>query len=182
MKVYTRGGDKGKTSLLGGARVEKSDIRINAYGTVDELNSYIGLLADQPVNQSRVEFLKEIQRILFTIGSHLAAGPEFSVDKLPPLSKGIEQVMEQEIDDMDKDLPQLRFFVLPGGHQSVSFCHIARTVSRRAERAIVALQQQESVEPVIITYMNRLSDYLFVLSRKMAHELNVAELPWKPEK
>ena len=182
MKVYTRGGDKGKTSLLGGARVEKSNIRRDAYGTVDELNSYIGLLADQPVNHSRGEFLKEVQRTLFTIGSHLAAGPEFDLDKLPPLSKGIERVIEQEIDDMDKDLPQLRFFVLPGGHQSVSFCHVARTVSRRAERAIVALQKQESVAPIIITYMNRLSDYLFVLSRKMAHELNVEEVPWKPEK
>lgn len=179
MKIYTRGGDKGKTSLLGGHRTVKSDIRIHAYGTVDELNCYIGLLADQPVNQDRAPFLQDIQRNLFSIGSHLAASADFKKDKLPGLAPGLVASLEHAIDDMDARLPELRSFVLPGGHSSVSFCHIARSVARRSERMVVAIQQQESVEEIIITYLNRLSDYLFVLARMMAQELQVKEIPWK---
>jgi cob(I)alamin adenosyltransferase len=180
MKIYTRGGDGGQTSLLGGARKSKFNIRIQAYGAVDELNSHIGLLADQEVNRSRAPFLRDIQRALFTIGSQLAASPDFPKDRLPEFASGLDAELEQAIDHMDSRLPELRSFVLPGGHPSVSFCHIARTVARRAERMVVALQEQEVVEVKIITYLNRLSDYLFVLARMMALELGVQEVPWKP--
>jgi len=179
MKIYTRGGDKGQTSLLGGDRVPKSHTRINAYGTVDELNSYIGLLSDQAVNIDRLTFLREIQNELFTIGSHLAVGVGQDSSKLPTVHMGMVEALESAIDSMDEQLPELRSFVLPGGHQSVSFCHIARCVCRRAERLVTSLDQQESVETIIITYLNRLSDYLFVLSRKMGQELGVEEIPWK---
>ncbi len=182
MKVYTKGGDKGKTSLLGGDRLPKSDTRIHAYGTVDELNSYLGLLADQPVNQSRILFLRNIQSNLFSIGSHLAAASDFDKRKLPELPADLESDLEQSIDDMDAKLPQLKHFVLPGGHPSVSVCHVARSVARRAERLIVELHRQEPVEQAIIIYLNRLSDYLFVLARMMAQELNIEEVPWKPAK
>lgn len=182
MKIYTRGGDTGQTSLLGGDRKSKSNIRIQAYGAVDELNSHLGLLADQEVNKSRATFLRDIQRTLFTMGSQLAASPDFPKDKLPEFAIGLEAELEQAIDDMDSRLPELRSFILPGGHPSVSVCHIARTVARRAERMVVSLQEQEAVEMKIITYLNRLSDYLFVLARQMAQELGVQELPWKPER
>ncbi len=182
MKVYTKTGDKGQTSLIGGTRVSKSHERINAYGTVDELNSYIGLLRDQEVNQARKEFLLEIQDRLFTIGSHLATDPQKSSFKLPDIEENDVKVLELEMDRMNEALPEMRFFVLPGGHSSISYCHIARTVCRRAERLVVALQEKEPVEQVIPIYLNRLSDYLFVLSRMNTQELNVEEMPWKPRK
>ncbi|MDQ3393018.1 MAG: cob(I)yrinic acid a,c-diamide adenosyltransferase [Bacteroidota bacterium] len=179
MKIYTKTGDKGITSLLGGARVLKSDERINAYGTIDELNSYLGLLGDQEINSGRKAQLKEIQDRLFTIGSHLAADPSKAHGKLPDLREEDIQMLEQEMDLMNETLPEMRSFILPGGHQSVSFCHIARCVCRRAERLVVQLHEKQPVEAIIIIYLNRLSDYLFILSRSMALALNAEEVPWK---
>jgi cob(I)alamin adenosyltransferase len=179
MKIYTKGGDKGQTALLGGVRVSKSHMRIHAYGTIDELNSYVGLVSDQEINRDRQEFLRAIQSVLFIIGSHLAASPNQDTSKLPGIN--LEQVnkLEQAIDSMEEDLPALKSFLLPGGHQSVSFCHITRCVCRRAERLVIELNDFEPVEPIIIAYLNRLSDYLYVLSRKMGQELGVEEIPWK---
>ncbi len=182
MKIYTKTGDKGKTSLIGGTRVYKSDTRIEAYGTVDELNSYIGLVRDQEINKQRRPLLKEIQDRLFTIGSHLAADPERNTMILPDLLETDVQLLETEIDQMTALLPELRAFILPGGHPSVSFCHVARTVCRRAERQVILLSESEVVEDSVIQYLNRLSDYLFVLSRKMAQELGSEEVIWTPRK
>jgi cob(I)alamin adenosyltransferase len=180
MKIYTKSGDKGKTSLIGGTRVYKSHDRIEVYGTVDELNSYIGLVRDQEVNANRKDFLKEIQDRLFTLGASLAADPEKSTQKLPDLLESDVKLLEDAIDEMTAVLPELRYFVLPGGHQSVSFCHVARCVCRRAERLAIGLSQQSFVAELVIVYLNRLSDYLFVLSRKMTYELGTEETPWKP--
>ena len=180
MKIYTKTGDKGTTSLIGGTRLSKAHIRIEAYGTVDELNSYIGLLRDQPVNENRRDLLKEIQDRLFTIGSHLASEPEQTKKILPDLSENDIKVLEEEMDKIDAVVPALRAFVLPGGHQSVSFGHVARTVCRRAERLVIALDTQEGVDKMVIQYLNRLSDYLFVLCRKMTSDLKAKETPWKP--
>jgi cob(I)alamin adenosyltransferase len=180
MKIYTKTGDKGSTSLIGGTRVSKGNIRISAYGTVDELNSYIGMLRDQDVNAKRRDLLKEIQDRLFTIGSHLATDFEASNKTLPDLNDSDVKLLEDQMDAMDKILPELRYFILPGGHPSVSFAHLARTVCRRAERLIVELNDIDEVESQIITYMNRLSDFLFVLGRLMAQELQVEEVKWFP--
>ena len=180
MKIYTKTGDKGTTSLIGGTRLSKAHVRIDAYGTVDELNSYIGLLRDQPVNETRKEVLKEIQDRLFTIGSHLASESDKSKRILPDLLEEDIVLLETEMDKIDSQVPALRAFVLPGGHQSVSFGHVARTVCRRAERAVIHLQQGEEVEDIVIRYLNRLSDYLFMLCRIMTHELEIEEVTWKP--
>ena len=180
MKIYTKTGDEGTTSLFGGKRVSKADLRIDTYGTVDELNAYIGLLRDQEVNQKRKDTLIEIQDRLFTIGSILATEPGNTKVKIPPLTEEDIQFLERAIDVMDAELPPMRFFVLPGGHTSISVGHVARTVCRRAERLTIALHQVEKVEPLVIKYLNRLSDYLFMLCRKMANELKVEETPWKP--
>lgn len=180
MKIYTKTGDKGTTALFGGKRVSKADLRIETYGTVDELNSYIGLLRDQEVNASRKNILVEIQDRLFTVGSILATEPGNTKVKVPSLSASDITFLEKEIDGMEALLPPMKSFVLPGGHQSVSFCHVTRTVCRRAERLVIALDSQEKVDPLIIQYLNRLSDYLFVLSRKMTSELGAEETPWKP--
>ena len=181
MKIYTKTGDKGQTSLIGGRRVSKADLRIDAYGTVDELNSWIGLLRDQPVNESRKELLKEIQDRLFTVGASLATDPEKAVKKaIPDIIQDDITLLEQAMDDMDASLPPLRAFVLPGGHASVSYCHLARTVCRRAERLVIHLSEQSPVDELVIQYMNRLSDYLFVLSRKMTQELGSEDVAWKP--
>ncbi|OIN56968.1 cob(I)yrinic acid a,c-diamide adenosyltransferase [Arsenicibacter rosenii] len=181
MKIYTKTGDKGQTSLIGGRRVSKADLRIDAYGTVDELNSWIGLLRDQPVNEPRKEVLKEIQDRLFTVGATLATDPEKAVKKaIPDIIPDDITLLEQSMDEMDTQLPPLRAFVLPGGHASVSYCHLARTVCRRAERLVIHLSEQSPVDELVIQYMNRLSDYLFVLSRKMAQELGSEEVAWKP--
>lgn len=180
MKIYTKTGDKGTTALFGGKRVSKADLRIETYGTVDELNSYIGLVRDQPVNQNRKHVLVEIQDRLFTIGSVLATEPGNTKVKIPTLSVEDVHFLEKEIDAMDAVLPPMKSFVLPGGHQSVSFCHVARTVCRRAERLVIALDGQEKTDALVIQYLNRLSDYLFMLSRKMSSELKAEEIPWKP--
>lgn len=181
MKVYTKTGDAGTTSLFGGERVLKSHYRIDAYGTVDELNSYIGLLRDQPVNQNRQPILIEIQNKLFTVGAILATEPGNQKVKVPQLQHDDIVMLEKAIDAMDAQLPPIRNFVLPGGHQSVSFGHVARTVCRRAERLVIGLDAQEKVQPLVIQYMNRLSDYLFVLCRQMAADLKIVETPWKPQ-
>jgi cob(I)alamin adenosyltransferase len=180
MKIYTKTGDKGITSLLGGTRVPKSDLRIDAYGTVDELNSYIGLLRDQPVNTNRTDVLKEIQDRLFTIGADLATVPGKDKVKKPDLHPEDIELLENEMDQMELRLPPLTAFILPGGHTAVSFCHVARTVCRRTERITVELASFEPVSDLVIQYLNRLSDYLFVLGRIMALELDVEEVTWKP--
>lgn len=180
MKIYTKTGDKGKTSLIGGTRVPKSHLRIEAYGTIDELNSYIGLMSDQSVNAARQATLKEIQDRLFTIGSSLASDPQKSKMKIPDLIEKDILLLEGEIDKMNEVLPELRSFVLPGGHQSISFGHLARTVCRRAERTVIALQEIDFVAELVVQYLNRLSDYLFTLCRMMHQELDVAETPWQP--
>lgn len=180
MKIYTKTGDKGMTSLVGGTRISKGDLKIESYGTVDELNSWIGLLRDQPVNESRKDLLKEIQDRLFTIGADLASEAEQTKKKIPDLFDTDIQLLETEMDKMDAEIPPLRAFVLPGGHQSVSFAHVARTVCRRAERLVIRLSEVEETNELIVKYLNRLSDYLFVLSRKMTQELGTEEVSWKP--
>lgn len=180
MKIYTKTGDQGTTSLVGGTRLSKAHVRIEAYGTVDELNAYIGLLRDQPVNEARRDLLKEVQDRLFTIGSHLASEPDQTRKRLPDLHEEDIQLLEREMDALDAQLPPLRAFVLPGGHPSVSFGHVARTVCRRAERMVINLHEQEPVEDIIIRYLNRLSDYLFMLCRIMTQELGAEEVTWKP--
>jgi cob(I)alamin adenosyltransferase len=179
MKIYTKTGDKGTTSLVGGTRVSKASLRIEAYGTVDELNAYIGLVRDQPVNEPRRDLLKEIQDRLFTVGSILASEPEQTKKIIPDLHEADIKLLETEMDAIDAIMPPLRAFVLPGGHQSVSFCHVARTVCRRAERLIITLNGQQPVDILVIKYLNRLSDYLFMLSRLMTHELGSEEVAWK---
>jgi len=180
MKIYTKTGDEGTTSLFGGKRVSKSDLRIDTYGTIDELNSWIGVLRDMEVNLKRKESLIEIQDRLFTIGSILATEPGNTKVKIPSLSESDITFLERSMDDMDTQLQPMRFFVLPGGHLSISWGHVARTVCRRAERLVIALHHHEKVEPLVIKYLNRLSDYLFVLCRMMTQELGVTETPWKP--
>ena len=180
MKIYTKTGDKGTTSLFGGKRVSKAHLRIETYGTVDELNSFLGLVRDQEVNLKRKDELIEIQDRLFTVGSILATEPGNVKVKTPILKEEDISFLEARIDAMEAELPPLRSFVLPGGHPSVSYCHVTRTVCRRAERICIALSEQEAIDPLIIKYLNRLSDYLFVLSRKVAHELSAEETPWKP--
>jgi cob(I)alamin adenosyltransferase len=179
MKIYTKTGDKGLTSLIGGTRVPKSSLRIECYGTVDELNSYIGLVRDQDVNAARRPLLKEIQDRLFTIGSALAADPEKSKMKLPDLHEADVTLLEDEMDRLNLDLPELRAFILPGGHPAVSHAHVARCVCRRAERLVIHLGEDSFVAELVAVYLNRLSDFLFVLSRAMAHELGVEEVTWQ---
>lgn len=182
MKIYTKVGDGGKTSLIGGTKVPKSHIRIESYGTVDELNCHIGLCADQlPFDDIRTT-LKEIQDRLFTIGSSLACDPDKEpLMKMPDLIEEDIHLLEQEIDRMNEALPPMKFFIIPGGHVAVSHLHVARCVCRRAERACVSLQENEAyIEPRVIRYLNRLSDYLFVLSRYAGHLFQVPEQPWRP--
>jgi cob(I)alamin adenosyltransferase len=180
MKIYTKTGDKGQTSLVGGTRVSKTELRIEAYGTVDELNSYVGLVRDQAVNDSRKDILKEIQDRLFTIGSILASEPEQTKKRIPDLHESDIELLEKEMDRMDESLEPMRFFILPGGHQSVSFGHLARTVCRRAERIVLRLSEESEVNDLVVRYLNRLSDYLFVLCRMMIKDLNIEEISWKP--
>jgi cob(I)alamin adenosyltransferase len=180
MKIYTKKGDQGTTGLIGGTRVLKSSMRIESYGTVDELNSYIGLVRDQTIKEELKIQLIEIQDRLFTIGSSLASDPEKSTMKIPDLNDEDVAALERWMDEMNDTLPEMRSFILPGGHTTVSFCHIARCVCRRAERIIVDLSQHEFVAALVLTYLNRLSDYLFMLSRKISQDLGAVEQPWKP--
>jgi len=189
MKVYTKTGDKGTTALFGGTRVPKHHIRIESYGTVDELNSYIGLIRDQKINQIHQDFLIHIQDKLFTLGAILATDPEKAVLKngkerlnIPKITSEDVAALEQQIDLMETELPPMTHFVLPGGHQTVSYCHIARCVCRRAERLATQLHENEPTDEMVLTYLNRLSDYLFVLARKLSKELEAEEVKWIPEK
>ncbi|HHM21232.1 MAG TPA: cob(I)yrinic acid a,c-diamide adenosyltransferase [Bacteroidetes bacterium] len=180
-KIYTKTGDAGQTALFGGRRVPKSDLRIDAYGTVDELNSYMGMLRDVVPESEFRHWLKEIQDRLFTIGSGLATDPAKNID-LPGITREDVRVLESHIDKMEERLPPLKNFILPGGHPTVSFCHIARTVCRRTERLVVALHLVEPVEPLVLQYFNRLSDFLFVLGRVLGKQLGAEEVVWKPGK
>jgi len=179
LKIYTKTGDKGQTSLIGGTRVPKSHVRIESYGTVDELNSWIGLIRDQAINKTYVETLLEVQDRLFTIGSSLASDPEKSKMKIPDLKEEDIVLLEKEIDKMNDVLKEMKSFVLPGGNTTVSYCHIARCVCRRAERNVILLSESSLVADLVIKYLNRLSDYLFVLSRKLSQDLSAQEIPWK---
>ncbi len=182
MKIYTKTGDKGLTSLIGGTRVPKHHLRIESYGTVDELNSYIGLIADELDSQhiNHKIILKEIQDRLFTIGATLAADPEKSKMKIPDLHERDIELLEKEIDSMNLDLEPLKHFILPGGHTTASYCHIARCVCRRAERIVVHLAEESFVNETVIVYLNRLSDYLFTLARMVTHALKKPENIWIP--
>ena len=181
-KIYTKTGDLGKTSLIGGTKVAKSHLRIESYGTVDELNSYIGLVNDLVGDNHSKKLLREIQDRLFTIGSSLACDPDKEpLMKIPDLHEEDITLLEREIDKMNDVLPEMKSFILPGGHPTVSYIHIARCICRRAERLCVHLQEEGMfVDPLVIKYMNRLSDYLFVLSRYAGHLLHITEIPWKP--
>ncbi|MEZ4774660.1 MAG: cob(I)yrinic acid a,c-diamide adenosyltransferase [Bacteroidia bacterium] len=178
MKIYTKKGDKGETSLLGGTRVSKANLRIEAYGTLDELNAWMGLVGDQAPALEFVSQIRQIQNNLFTIGSILASDPDKSVFKLPEITEADIQLLELSMDKMEESLPPLKNFVLPGGHPANSTAHVARTVCRRAERRVVELDSQSPVAPVIITYLNRLSDWLFVLSRFFSHSTKAPEITW----
>lgn len=178
MKIYTKTGDKGQTSLIGGTRILKSDLRIDTYGTVDELNSWIGVLRDHDQQKTHIPTLLEIQDRLFTIGAILASDPEKSNMKIPSLQESDIIFLESGIDIMESELTPMKSFILPGGHPVVSFCHVARCVCRRAERLTVELDQGGNRYELTIKYLNRLSDYLFVLSRKLAQENRAVESPW----
>ena len=189
MKIYTKTGDKGTTSLFGGTRVPKHHIRIESYGTVDELNSHIGLVKDQEIQPETREILNRIQDRLFTIGSTMATEPEKATLKsgkprlnIPGITEEDILLLENEMDKMNEVLPEMTHFVLPGGHQAVSFCHIARCVCRRAERMATALYEISPFSELVLKYLNRLSDYLFVLARKLSKDLNAIEVKWIPEK
>ncbi|MDB4925442.1 cob(I)yrinic acid a,c-diamide adenosyltransferase [Mucilaginibacter sp.] len=180
MKIYTKTGDKGFTSLIGGTRVPKHHLRIESYGTVDELNSYIGLIRDQEITLHDKDFLKQIQDRLFTIGSSLAADPEKSRMVIPDLHTEDIDLLEKEMDTMSGQLPELKHFILPGGSTMISYCHIARCVCRRAERLTVHLAKESKVEDKVIIYLNRLSDYLFTLARKLGNDHKIPENQWIP--
>lgn len=189
MKIYTKTGDTGSTALFGGTRVPKHHFRIESYGTVDELNSYLGLIRDQEINPYLKESILKIQEDLFILGAILATDPEKNILKNGKERLAISKIapedilwLEQEIDSMNQTLAPMTHFILPGGHQTVSFCHIARCVCRRAERLTVALNDLDPLEPLILAYLNRLSDYLFVLARKLADDLRVTEIKWIPRK
>ncbi len=180
-KIYTRTGDKGETSLLNGRRVPKYHVRIEAYGTLDELNSFVGNLGDQLDECAEKSILLEVQDRLFTAESLLATEPGTEPGKrLPRLEESDILLLEKEIDRMNTVLPELKAFILPGGHPLVSYCHICRTVCRRAERIVIRLSTESEVDEVIVRYLNRLSDYFFVLARKLARDNGVPDLVWKP--
>jgi cob(I)alamin adenosyltransferase len=180
MKIYTKTGDKGQTSLLGGARVPKYHLKIEAYGTLDELNSHIGLVGDLSSLPEITAFLRQIQDRIFVMGSILALETGKTNIKLPELLQDDVEDLERAIDALEQELPPMKHFVLPGGHPLVSHCHIARCVCRRSERLVVGLQEQEPVPSLILHYLNRLSDYLFVLARYFTQVLHVTEIPWIP--
>ena len=178
VKIYTKGGDKGETSLLGGTRVLKSHDRVEVYGNLDELNSFIGLIRDQEINSHYHEVLIRIQENLFIAEALIARDPEKEAQNLPILKEEEILTLEKEIDQMNEELPPIRNFILPGGHPVVSYCHIARTVCRRTERSLIRLNKISPVEDIIIRFLNRLSDYLFVLARKTGKDVGSVETPW----
>jgi cob(I)alamin adenosyltransferase len=178
MKIYTKKGDDGTTGLLGGTRLPKHHLRIESYGTVDELNAFVGSLRDYELSEGHRRFLINIQEKLFTLGSHLAADPE--KNNIPELTIHDVAELELAMDKMEELLPEMKFFVLPGGHPAVSSCHVCRTVCRRAERLCVALNEHNKLDPILLTYLNRLSDYFFVLSRQLTQDFGAVEVPWNP--
>ena len=181
MKIYTKTGDKGTTSLLGGTRLPKHHLRIEAYGTVDELNAFVGKLRDHEACKAAQHTLQEIQDRLFTIGSALATDPAKEPKMaLPDLNEEDVQLLENDMDAMDAELPMMKSFVLPGGHPAVSDAHVCRTVCRRAERRVLALAEEDDVAPDIARYLNRLSDYFFMLGRRLTQVTKSNEIPWKP--
>ncbi|MAN58969.1 MAG: ATP:cob(I)alamin adenosyltransferase [Flavobacteriaceae bacterium] len=189
MKIYTKTGDKGTTALFGGTRVPKHHIRIESYGTVDELNSHLGLIRDQEIDPHYKNILVHVQDRLFTLGAILATDPEKATLKsgkerlnIPRISEEDIAKLETEMDAMDEALPPMTHFVLPGGHTTVSYCHVARCVCRRAERMATLLHSEEPIDERVLQYLNRLSDYLFVLARKLTHDLQAEEIKWIPEK
>ena len=189
MKIYTKTGDTGKTSLIGGVRVPKYHLRLEAYGTLDELNAYLGLVRDQNIDEHTSNILLKIQTELFTLGAMLATPPEKELLKSGKERLNIEKtgddkvaLLENEIDMMNEELPPMKNFILPGGHTTVSYCHIARCICRRAERLATQLSDESTVNPQILIYLNRLSDYLFVLARKLTLDTKSQEIPWIPEK
>jgi cob(I)alamin adenosyltransferase len=182
MKIYTKTGDSGKTSLLGGSRVAKYHLRIEAYGTVDELNSNLGLLRSYPIAPGHISTLIEVQSQLFTMGSHLASEPGERKFNIPEFQPAFISYLEEGIDAMEEQLPPMRNFVLPGGHLAVAQAHVARCVCRRAERIVQHLKDESDVPEVITIYLNRLSDFLFVLARKLGQDLGAEEIPWIPKK
>lgn len=182
MKIYTRTGDDGTTGLIGGSRVKKHNIRLESYGTIDELNSYIGVVRSMQTDQHTDEILEIIQNKLFVIGANLATEDSITLTrKQLPCKKADIELLEKEMDQMNEVIPELRNFILPGGSQAASFCHVARTVCRRAERNIVELNETAEVDSNLIKFVNRLSDYLFVLSRKINIDQNSPEILWSPE-
>lgn len=181
MKIYTRKGDDGSTGLIGGTRVPKHHIRIEAYGTVDELNSWLGQVGDHELCAPYRSFMREIQSLLFTIGSHLASDPQKGRMQLPEITAAHVAALEQSMDEMEQHLPLLKNFVLPGGHPAQSAAHIARCVCRRAERCTVQLNESEPVDPLLIQYLNRLSDWLFMLARRLSQLAGAQEIPWLPQ-
>lgn len=181
MKIYTKSGDAGETSLLGGTRVPKFDIRIEAYGTIDELNAYLGHLSDQEIVASHKTIIQNIQYNLFSIGAILANDQKKSAIKLPEIHHSDVELLEKSIDQMEEKLPPLKHFVLPGGHHAQSLSHIVRCICRRAERRVVELSQKMELNPQILVYLNRLSDWLFVLSRYIIHSSNAIERTWIPK-
>ena len=182
MKIYTKKGDDGSTGLLGGTRVSKQSLRIETYGTLDELNSFIGLLRDHLKDQGTTAQLIKIQESIFTMGSHLAADPVKNKMMLPSLEDAWINELERSIDKMESDLPPMKNFILPGGHVAVSYTHVCRTICRRCERLCVALNASEGIDVFILKYLNRLSDYFFVLSRKIAKDFDAPETPWAPNR
>lgn len=180
-KIYTKTGDTGDTSLFGGKRLPKSHVRIESYGTIDELNAFLGLIRDSVAAERVRALLKDIQDRLFDIGAYLAMDPDKEMPASGIRDADIEQ-LEKAIDEADKELPELKNFILPGGHPTVSYCHIARCVCRRAERRVVALAGEEKVDGRVIRYLNRLSDFLFVLARKLSKDLGVEEVKWTARK
>ncbi len=189
MKIYTKTGDDGTTGLFGGTRLPKHHIRIESYGTVDELNSWLGLIRDQEIDSNAKQSLSSIQKKLFTVGAILATKPEKETLKNGKDRLNISRIkgsdiefLENEIDDMNDKLAPMTHFILPGGHTTVSYCHIARTVCRRAERMATLLHESEPLEKPVLQYLNRLSDYLFVLARKLSSDLKADEVKWIPEK
>ncbi|MBD0851066.1 cob(I)yrinic acid a,c-diamide adenosyltransferase [Maribacter arenosus] len=189
MKIYTKTGDKGTTALFGGTRVSKNNIRIDSYGTIDELNAWLGLIRDQEVDTYSKNLLVLIQEKLFTVGAILATDPNKAILKsgkerlnIPKINASDIELLENEMDYMNDSLPPMTHFILPGGHTTVSYCHIARTVCRRAERMATALFEEAPFDENVMSYINRLSDFLFVLARKLSKDLKAEEIKWIPEK
>lgn len=189
MKIYTKTGDKGTTALFGGTRVPKDHIRIESYGTIDELNAWLGLIRDQEIDKTSQKILTLIQDKLFTVGAILATDPEKTMLKngkerlnIPKIDINDIELLEREMDTMNTKLPQMTHFILPGGHPTVSYCHIARTICRRAERTMTQLFNEEPFDVKVLSYINRLSDYLFVLARKLSSDLQANEIKWIPDK